>query len=231
MNFYNGSTLLNAAPVPVNGGVATLALASLPVGSQSITAVYSGNSDFIASNSNALAEVVLSPDFAISSSTSTQTVLPLQSVSYGITVTPVNATFVYPVAFTVSGLPPGVTATFNPSTIAAGSSGATTTLTLNAGSQARLHQNQFPFKGLPTSTALAFVFLPVIFSSKTRKAALRLSRASTLAIALLALAALTVLSGCGGGGFFGHSTQTYTVTVTAASGPDTHTTSVNVTVQ
>jgi len=229
VNFYNGTTLLNSGPVVVNNGVATLALTSLPVGSQSITATYSGSADFISSTSNPVIELVLSPDFTIAASApSSQSVLPLQSVNYSLSVTPVNPTFVYPVTFTASGLPPGVTASFNPSTIAAGAGASSTTLTLTAGSQALMHKNRAPF-GIPGSTALALLIL--VFSKRARRAASRLSRASRLLIALLALAAMSTLSACGGGGFFSHSTQAYTVTVTATSGPNTHTTSVNVTVQ
>jgi hypothetical protein len=50
-------------------------------------------------------------------------------------------------------------------------------------------------------------------------------------IALLVVAAAGTIIGCGGGGYFGHSTQSYTVTVTAVSGPDTHTADVTLTVE
>lgn len=228
VNFYNGTTLLNSAPVAVSNGIATLALTSLPVGSQSITASYSGSTDFIASTSNAVIELVLSPDFTIASAPSSQSVLPLQSVNYSLSVTPTNSTFVYPVTFTASGLPPGVTASFNPSTIAAGSGASTTTLTLTASSQAMMHKNREPF-GIPGSAALALMIL--VFRKRARRAASALSRSSRLLIALIALAVVSTLSACGGGGFFNHSAKAYTVTVTATSGPNTHTTSVNVTVQ
>jgi trimeric autotransporter adhesin len=212
----------------VSNGAATLALTSLPVGSQSITATYSGSSDFISSSSNAVIEIVLSPDFTITSTPSSQSVLPLQSVHYNLSVTPVNSTFVYPVTFTANGLPPGVTASFNPSTIAVGSAASATTLTLTAGNEALMHKNREPF-GIPGSTALALLIL--VFGRRARRAASSLSRAGRLLIALIALATVGTLSACGGGGFFSHSTKTYTVTVTATSGPNTHTTSVNVTVQ
>jgi cyclopropane fatty-acyl-phospholipid synthase-like methyltransferase len=42
---------------------------------------------------------------------------------------------------------------------------------------------------------------------------------------------LSVLAGCGGGGFFSHSAQSYTVTVTAANGINTRSTNVTLTVQ
>jgi H+/gluconate symporter-like permease len=50
-------------------------------------------------------------------------------------------------------------------------------------------------------------------------------------LTLLVLAGLSMLAGCGGGGYFSHPANSYTVTVTAVCGPDTHTTNVTLTVQ
>jgi hypothetical protein len=105
VSFYNGSTLLNSSPVTLSGGVATMTLAAVPAGSQSLTATYSGDTDFLANSSVSLLVTGLSPDFSIAASPAWQTVLPSQSVKYIITLTPVNSTFVYPVSLSVSGLP------------------------------------------------------------------------------------------------------------------------------
>jgi len=231
VNFYDGATLLNSSPIAVSGGTASLAITSLPVGAQSITAIYSGNIDFITSTSSVLTETVLSPDFAITATPATQSVLPLHSVNYTLTLTPVNPTFVYPLGLTVSGLPTGVTGTFTTTTIATGSGISTSVLTLAASNLAMLHGNDRPFAGMAASTALAFLMLPLLFGKRARKAAARLSRAGRMLIALVALAIVSTISGCGGGGFFSHTTQSYTVTVTAVSGPVTHTTAVTLTVQ
>ena len=227
VNFFNGAVLLNSTPASLSGGIATLALSTLPVGTLNLVAVYSGDIDFTSSSSSKLTGAVLSPDFSIAASPAAQTVLPLQSVNYTITLTPVNPTFVYPVSLSVSGLPAGMTAAFAPSSIATGAGASTTVLTLSASAQAQIEKSNRP----PGGPYPALSLLMLLFVRCARKAAARLSRAGRMLIALLALAAVGVLAGCGGGGFFGHGTQTYTVTVSAVSGPDTHTTDVTLTVQ
>jgi hypothetical protein len=231
VNFYDGTTLLNSSPSAVSSGTATLVTTALPAGTQSITAVYSGNTDFTSSTSSALAESVLSPEFAIAASPASQSVLPSKSAQYTITLTPVNPAFVYPVSLSVSGLPAGVTAAFAPASVAIGAGTSTSVLTLSAGASAGLRRSGWPFGGVVASTSLAFLVLPLFFSGRFRRVSKRLARAGKLAIAVFALAALVTLAGCGGGGFFNHGNQTSTVTVTAISGPNTHTTSVTLTVQ
>jgi Bacterial Ig-like domain (group 3)/MBG domain (YGX type)/NHL repeat len=231
VNFFNGTTQLNATPAALSNGVATVTVTSLPVGALSLTAVDSGDADFTTSTSPPLTSTEASPDFNISITPASQSVLPFQSVNYTITATPVNSTFVYPVSLSVSGLPNGVTASFKPASIAAGAGASTSTLTLAANGLAQLRKNGQPFGGWPSSTALALLFLPLVFGKRGRKTASKLSRAGWTLVLLLALAGVSAIAGCGGGGFFGHTTQSYTVTVTAVSGPDTHTATVTLTVQ
>jgi hypothetical protein len=226
VNFFNGATMLNSTPVALSAGVAALTISSLPVGSVQLNAVYSGDIDFQASSSANLPGTVLSPDFAVNSTPASQSVLPSQSVNYSITVTPTNPTFVYPVSLAVSGLPNGVTASFNPSSIAAGSAATSTTLTLTASASAAAPAKALPW-GAGGASALALILLPFA-GKRTRKTARRLARAL---LVLLALGAVGVLSGCGAGGYFSHPNGAYTVTVTAVSGPNTHTTNVTLTVQ
>jgi sugar lactone lactonase YvrE len=225
VNFFAGTTLLNSSPVALSSGVATLNLASLQLGGQSLTAVYTGDTNFLTSRSNAITENVITPDFNIVSPTSAQNILPRQSVNYTITLTPLNPTFIYPVTFSVSGLPSGVTATFNPSSIAAGAGVSSTVLTLNASAQARMEKRLPSFGGVIAPTAFALLLLPMAFSRRARRIARQLSRANKTLLALLALAGLTALAGCGGG-YFAHPVQSYSVTVTAVSGSSSHSTSV-----
>ena len=231
VNFYNGVTLLNSTPAPLSAGVAAISIATLPVGTLSLTAIYSGSTDFLASTSSPVAGQDLSPDFTIATTPATQTVVPTQSVNYTVTLTPVNPTFLYPVSLSASGLPSGVTATFTPSSIATGAGTSAVTLALNANAQASLQRSRQPIQmpGLPA--ALALLLLPLLFNQRFRKSCTKLSGKSTLLIALLALAVVSAISGCGGGGFFGQSPAAYTVTVTAVSGPATHSSTVTLTVQ
>lgn len=62
VEFYDGGTLLNPAPVPVNAfGQAFFATNSLSAGSHSITAIYSGGVGFTTSSAPAVIAVVLAP--------------------------------------------------------------------------------------------------------------------------------------------------------------------------
>jgi Bacterial Ig-like domain (group 3)/MBG domain (YGX type) len=231
VNFFNGTTQLNAAPVTLNGGVAAFTVSTLPLGSLSLTAVYSGDTDFTGSTSPPLTVTELSPDFSVTVTPAAQSVLPFQSVQYTVTVTPTNATFVNPVSFSVSGLPNGVTATFSPTTIAAGAGTSTTTLALAANGLASVRHEGGPLGEWPASYALGLFLLPLFFGKRARQARRSLSRSGWALLLLLALGAAGAIVGCGGGGFFGHTTKSYTVTVTAVSGPDTHTTDLTLTVQ
>jgi hypothetical protein len=174
---------------------------------------------------------VLSPDFTITASPASQSILPAHAANYSITVMPTNATFLYPVTLSASGLPVGVTATFNPSTIASGASSTTATLTLAATAQAGLRELPQHWRRTSTALALTFILLPFAFGRRSRRAARKLSHASRLLMGLLALALLGSVVGCGGTGFFNHGNSIYTITVTATSGPTTHTTNVTLTVQ
>ncbi len=59
VTFYdNGSTMLGTGTL--SGGIATLTTTTLPVGSNSITATYGGDTDFTGSTSNALSQTVTS---------------------------------------------------------------------------------------------------------------------------------------------------------------------------
>jgi hypothetical protein len=86
VSFYSGATLLGTATVA--SGVATFVTVTLPVGADSITAVYSGNSGFLPSTSTAVIEsVTLAP------TTTALSVLPSpaasgQPVTVTATITP-----------------------------------------------------------------------------------------------------------------------------------------------
>ena len=231
VSFYSGTTLLNSTPVAVSGSIATLNVASLPIGSAVLTATYNGDTNFLASTSTSTSTTVLAPEFTVATSPAVQSISPSQTVNYTITVTPANSTFVYPVSLSVSGLPGGITASFNPSSLAAGTGTATSTLTLTASANAELRQTPTPWKSFGKSSALALLVLPLFFSRRTRAAARRLSRAGRILVLLIALSLLGAISGCGAGGFYSHDRATYTITVTAVSGPNTHTANVTLTVQ
>jgi sugar lactone lactonase YvrE len=162
-------------------------------------------------------------DFSVSASPASQTVLPGGSTTYAVAAASVGGTFTNPVALTVSGLPAGATGSFSLSSITPGSESATSTLTVQTGTgtQQTARNSAWPLAA-PVLAAVGLFFIP----GKRRR------RWITLGTLLLAsLGTLTALSGCGGGFSFVQPSQTYTLTITGASGDDTHSTTVQLTVQ
>ncbi len=71
------------------------------------------------------------PDFSLSASPSSQTISVGSSTSYTASVSPLNS-FTGSVALTMSGLPSGATASFNPSSISGGTGSSTLSITTNS---------------------------------------------------------------------------------------------------
>ncbi|MGB8097423.1 MAG: SBBP repeat-containing protein [Terracidiphilus sp.] len=171
-------------------------------------------------------------DFKVSLSAPPNLVLlPGQSVSFPFVVSPANGAFSGTIDFTMSGLPPSVTATFDPSTVTLGNTSQTVTVTLTA---APLQARQRPARrsGEPSPFVLA-LFLPLIVPffglGHVRR---KLRRGGWLVLlALLSFVALAGMNACASSGFFNQSPQTYKVTLTATSGTVQHSTTFNLTVE
>ncbi len=116
VSFSSGGTTL--AMISLSNGAASYSTTSLPVGSDAISAVYSGDSNFSGSTSNAITVTVQAPvpSFTIGASPASGTVTAGSTAQTTITVTPVNG-FNSPVSFACSGLPTGATCSFSPSTV------------------------------------------------------------------------------------------------------------------
>ena len=82
--FYNGSTAIGTGTLN-SSGVATLTTGSLPVGSDTITAVYGGDSNYTTSTSNPLTETVSKNNTTGTISSSSTTPVAGQSVTLTIT--------------------------------------------------------------------------------------------------------------------------------------------------
>ncbi len=234
VSFYDGATLLGTSTM--TAGVATLSTAALPIGASSVTAVYSGDTNFAASTSSGVAETVSSADFTFtlvpsSGSPAVQTVTPGGSATYIFTVSPSLASFPQLVTFTVTGLPPGATYTLTPSSIAAGGGATVMTLvvtTVNPLAQLSRHDDRWMSLTMPLLLLLPFAGVKRVGDvvERTRRRTPRL-----LLMVLLLAGILGTLTGCGSGGFFGTAQQTYNIVVTATSGQVSHTQSVTLTVQ
>jgi len=248
VTFIDGTTPLGTGTVSTSG-IAKLSISTLAVGSHSITAVYSGDTNFITATSSALPQVVQDFNLIISIAASSEgtagvtsvTALPGGTAVYTFTLSPLGSTtFPATVMLSASGLPTGATYSFSPATLAAGTGSTQVTLTVNlqqvsamnlphTATPAEVAQNK-PSLKLPFLT-LGLLLLP--FTRRMRRASRKLGRLLPLLLLFIAgLIALTGLSGCSNSsGYFGHAPATYTISVTGTSGVLTHSTSVTLIVQ
>ena len=165
-------------------------------------------------------------DFTVSGSPGSQTVIPGAAATFTITVQASSGTFGNAVTLSSTGLPQGATATFSPTSVTPGSGSQTSTLTVQTPA---LSANRIPGEGVnwPMATPTLALLLLLPFSRWRKVWAGKL----LLLLAFVAsLGAAVALSGCNGG--FGiNQPTTYSLTVTGTSGADTHSTTVQLTVQ
>lgn len=237
--FYDGMALLSTNSM--TSGVATYQTSALPAGTHSITAVYSGDSNFLTVTSSALSQVIENFTLATSGGTSSATASPGGQAIYTFTVTPpTGTTFAGPISFSVTGLPTGASATFSPATIAAGAGATTETMTVTLAADSAALPAERPFPGKPFGggaipVALGLVLLPFAglpLAGRVRRVARGLKEMVCLLVFGAASLALMVgLSGCGGSGSSNPPPQNYTLTVTATAGSLSNTFSVGLVVE
>jgi Bacterial Ig-like domain (group 3) len=231
VSFFDGTALLGTATL--SQGQASYATANFAAGAHSITVAYVGDNNFTASTSSDVVQLV--QDFTLSTSTSgttnasSATVTPGGTAIYTLSFGPsVGTVFPAPITLSVSGLPPGATATLSPQTLPAGSSLSSVTLTIQLPQQTSELRRDLRL----AAPALALLFLP--FAGRLRRTGKTLQRLSFVLLLLIAGAgAMTGLTGCGAkdSGFFGQAETTYNVLITATSGSLSHSTSVTLIVQ
>ena len=240
--FLNGSTTLGNANLSASG-VATYTTTALPTGSDSITATYSGDTNFSTSTSAAVTVTVsaASPSFALSSSGN---ITVSAGATTGNTAT-ISATgsggFSGAVALTCAVTPTAAshpaTCTLSPTSVTlSGATAQTSTLSVTTTStttaaltRPKLSGSRW-FAAAGASLACLLIF-GVPAHRRSRKTVLGM-------IALLALLTMCLTScgggsGSGGGGATtnpGTSAGSYTITVTGTAGTTTQTTKVTLTV-
>jgi hypothetical protein len=222
MTFYSGTTALGTANV--SGGSATLTTTSLAAGTQSITAAYSGDANYAPATSSGISETVQDFTLAFAGGNGTVTAQPGGQATYSLVVTPTNGALL-PAAVTLSAsnLPLGMTASFSPATITAGSAATTVTMTITLPGKTANERPRSPFGGGALPVALGLILLP--FVRRMRKARARLAR---LMVLLAIGAALAVgFTGCGAK----INPQNFTFSVTAASGTLSHSLTPGLTVE
>lgn len=208
-SFYSGSTLLGTADVN-SSGVATFATTSLQTGTNTITAVYSGNADSATSTSSGV-DVTVNTTFTVTGPPAPFTVNAGDAVDIEINVPPIGGSFDSVVTMSATGLPPGDTATFHPPTVIPGASGAVTVMTVQTAPRTAglpRHQPQFPFAPISLAAGLCVM-------ANQRK---RLGKSVAMLVLIASLAGGTLmLTGCNGG-FAGPSPRSLVITVTGTSG-------------
>jgi hypothetical protein len=230
--FDDGTTVLGTVTIPTtgigpSGGTitVTLVVSTLAPGTHTITAVFSGDANFPPSTSPPVAVVITlpPPDFTVVSSTGRQLIPPGASANFTIVVSPiVGVPITNPVTMSATNLPPGATYIFTPAAVTLGAAGANTTFTVSVP-----HQSSMASRSRRLGpVAFALLLVPFACLKRHRKKPQRL-----LLWMLVALASFGAASGCGEGGYFSQTEQTYTITVTGTSGSLVRSTIVTLTVE
>ena len=242
MTFYNGGTSLGTAML--SSGVATFNIGSLPVGTDILTASYSGDAFFSASVSATIEETIVGPNYSLTISPGASTVTQGGSAQETVTVSPAGG-FQQQISFSCSGLPSYSVCSFSPPTVMPDGTNTAqkTTLTVSTHqATAALHSPQIRNSGRRGNSSLvasAFVLLGLCVLPMLGKPGRALDRKYSTLILLISLMCVgaTAMVGCGGGGsgstVAANTTPAgnYTVTVTGMAGSNLQTTKFTLTVQ
>jgi hypothetical protein len=235
VSFLNGSTVLATVTI-VAGQPAVYSDPALSSGPHSVTATYSGDGSFLPSASNGAPISITVSDLNLAlSGGNNKSVVPGGAVTYNFTLSPVvTSTFLYSVALTATGLPPGATYTFSHSTIPAGSGTLPVAFTVQtAKTTAMLHRA--PGSSMSPWFALIFgLLLPLAGAKRFRARLTTLPRVLLLLLfGGLSLGLVAGLGGCGSGGFLGTppGQTSYTITISATSGTLVRTSTVQLSLE
>jgi CSLREA domain-containing protein len=224
VSFFDGSTLLGTTAL--SGGTGSYVTSSLAPGvTHTLTASYSGDVNFTASNAGSAVSVpVAALDFTLTmNGTESQTVVPGAVATYSFNIAPEYGVYPGPVMFSVAGLPPGAVATFSPTSLAVNGGAQTVVLTVQTASPTA--KTSHPFER-EVPLALGVLLLPFLSRRRVRGGLLSLMIAAAL------LAGVVSISGCGSqNGFNGQAVKNYNLTVIATSSQIAHSFDVNLTLQ
>jgi hypothetical protein len=220
VNFELGASLLATEALNASGQAA-LTTTSLPVGSDAVTAIYSGDANYQGSSSTPLTITVVTPQpsFAITSNPQTLTVTDGSSVTSTLTVSPADG-FDGAVSFACSGLPPKASCSFSPATLTINGAAATTSMTIEtAAATTGIALNRMPSR--PASRVKPEIAVCGLCAGLLCLGGMRRNRGLACLVVLFGL--LVTLPGCASGNVHkvtipGTPSGTYSVTVTASSG-------------
>jgi len=213
VTFYDGSTPLGTSLL--SGGIATLTVSNLALGTHPITADYSGGIGFLPTASPSVSEIV--EDFSLTMLSGDQIIPHGGTAVYKFTVSPIGgATMPAAISFKVSGEPDTSTITFAPATASAGSGDTTVTLTIQT--------PNYPVGPWSESMTKPAALLALLAAGGLL---LPFRRQRILKFLLITMVTFITLTGCGSG----WKTQHFVVAVTASSGVLSHTQSATLTSQ
>jgi hypothetical protein len=220
VSFFSGTTLLNTITLPSNGG-ATLNTNFATLGASTITAVYSGDGNFITSTSSAVSETTVVSGFTVSATPTALTIKSGASGTLALTLTP-TGNFQGASTFACTGLPAAATCTFAPSTVnfAGNNAAVTTQLTIATNVQT---SSLRPLDRREGGTRLAGIFfLPgLLFAGVIAVRRRYFDGRFGLLMALMVMGGVIATVGCGGSSTPSSTTTavtpagTYSVVVTA----------------
>ena len=229
VSFYNGSTLLGSGTL--SSGAASFSTSTLASGSDSITAVYSGDINFSGSSTTAATTITVAAlDFTLKvSGTSDEAIKQGGDAYYQLAVDPTFGNYPGTVTFSATGLPTGATVTFSPSSVAANAGQQSITATVVTAPA--VGSNVAPAIGKKLAPlGLALILLPLAGAKRMRRHGRGMSGLLTLLLLLEGLATAAAVSGCGSDiSKKSQQSQSYTITITATGGSTQH--AVNVTLE
>lgn len=215
----NGTTLGTAT---VEGGTASFSTGSLGVGTNSITATYSGDGNYnVASATTSVAVSAIQPGIAVSASPASLTAMPGATVTALISVA-ANPAFSGAVSLSCTGAPSQSSCTVSPASLqlSAGQSSAVTLVIATTAANNTYQAGNRPAQpnSLHRSGSGMALTAILLFALPWRR---RLGN-SFLGLLTLAVVCASALIGCGGSKpaptYTGTAAGSYTLTVTATSG-------------
>jgi len=224
VTFSYGTTTIGSATLV--DGVATLTTTSLPVGVFTISAAYSGDSNFVPVSGVTTTETVM--DFSLSTtSATTDTVLHGGTATYNFIISPIGGS-VTPAAISlaVTGYREDSVVTFTPTSIPAASGNTNITLSIQVPTFPTTSHNDSGHSDRTAIIAGIGLFL-LPFGRKLNRASKGIQRLLTILVLLAGAIATVGLMGCGSG----WPTQVRGITVTATSAALTHTNYLSLTEQ
>jgi hypothetical protein len=229
VSFFDNGNLIGTSPI--SGNAAVFTTATLPIGVNNISTLYSGDQNFYAQTAGASTTstgiVQVTPlDFSIAPTSATT----LYGV-YGNTGTftfhlaPIGGSYPGDVTITVNGKngPIFATYTFTKNAIGMYDGAADITLTVGTHKLAKLDRPSMPSSPF-APVALGLFLIPLASAKRLRKSSRKLARAISMSLLLLlALGGIASLTGCG----TGYPSVDDPIIITATSNGVSHSITVN----